>query len=130
MVAARPQMLLVLDVTSGEEAIAAVAELAPDVLFLDREITHGLSRIQPDTYDLGPAAAGRHRVVWIDLCDSTELPDWKAWLMQRAGVGRDVDDTAAHEEIPQAIVCASTGKSSLSHRLMGQPAHAAALPNT
>ena len=39
MVAARPQMLLVLDVTSGEEAIAAVAELAPDVLFLDREIT-------------------------------------------------------------------------------------------
>jgi DNA-binding NarL/FixJ family response regulator len=117
VVEARPQLLLVRDISSGEEAIATMAELAPDVLVLDMEImgVHACSVTRA-------ALSQRPQlgiVAWIDLVDSTELPNLKAASLQRGGVCCCVDTaTDTYEaEIEQAIVCASAGKASLSHRL-------------
>jgi DNA-binding NarL/FixJ family response regulator len=56
-------------------------------------------------------------VVWIEVDDSTPLPDDQARTMQHAGACC-VDTSADDAEIEQAIVCATTGKAFLSHRLM------------
>jgi chemotaxis response regulator CheB len=56
VVATRPQMLLVSEVTCGEDAIAVVAECAPDVLVLDMQ-NLGRSCLQRDAHGLNPAAA-------------------------------------------------------------------------
>jgi DNA-binding NarL/FixJ family response regulator len=116
VIATRPQLLLVRDVTGGEEAIAAVAALAPDVLVLDMEITgiHAFS-VTRTVLALRPQLG---IAVWIDLYDSSKLPDWKASSMQRAGACCCVDDAADPAELEQALVCAAAGKEAfLSHRL-------------
>jgi len=114
VVDAQPQMLLDSAVHSGEEAIAAVAELAPDVLVLDMQITgmHACS-VTRSVLTLRPQLG---IVVWIELADSADLPDEKALLMQRAGACC-VDTAADDTEIEQAIVCASEAKPFLGHRL-------------
>jgi hypothetical protein len=86
-------MLLVREVVCGEAAISAVAELAPDVLILEMEITgvhacsvtHSALALRPQ---LGIA-------VWIAL-DDTELPDEQAWWMRHGGVCCCVDDAGNH----------------------------------
>jgi DNA-binding NarL/FixJ family response regulator len=112
---ARPHMLLVSDVTAGEEAIAAVAEPAPDVLVLDMEIT-GVHACSVTRAALAPPPQ-LGIAVWIAPDDSTELPDEKARWMQHGGVCCCVDAGADHEEIALALACASAGKAFLSHRL-------------
>lgn len=114
-VEAWPQMLLVGEVFRGEDAIATVAELAPDVLILDMEImgVHACS-VTRMALELRPQLG---IVVWIALDDSTDLPDLKTWSMQRTGACCCVDDGADHAEIAQAMICASMGKAFLSHRL-------------
>jgi DNA-binding NarL/FixJ family response regulator len=115
VVEARPQLLLVRAASSGEEAIATVAELAPDVLVLDMEImgVHAYSVIRA-VLTRRPLQGN---VAWIDLVDSTELPDLKAASLQRGGVCCCVDTAADEAEVEQAIVCASAGKEFLSQRL-------------
>jgi two-component system nitrate/nitrite response regulator NarL len=114
VVATQPQMLLGSAVTCAQEAIMAAAEIVPDVLMLDMHIqgVHACSVTRT-------ALTARPQlgvVVWIELGDSSDLPDAQAWTMQRAGVCC-VDTSAGHAEIEQAIVCATTGKAFLSHRL-------------
>jgi DNA-binding NarL/FixJ family response regulator len=112
---ARPQMFLVGEVIRGDEAISAVAELAPDVLILHMEITgvHACS-VTRAALALRPQLG---IVVWIALDDSTEVPDEQALWKRHGGVCCCIDDAADHEEITQALLCASTGTTFLSHRL-------------
>jgi DNA-binding NarL/FixJ family response regulator len=116
VVEARPQMLLVGAVPTGENAVAAVAELAPDVLILDVEMAgaHACT-VTRSALALRPQLG---MVVWIELVDGAGLPDEKAVTMQHVGRCCCVDSVADDAEIEQAIVSAAAGRPCLSRRLM------------
>jgi DNA-binding NarL/FixJ family response regulator len=116
VVEARPQMLLVGAVPTGENAVATVAELAPDVLILDMEMAgaHACS-VTRSALALRPQLG---IVGWIELVDSAGLPDEKAVAMQHVGRCCCVDSGADDAEIEQAIVSAAAGTPVLSRRLL------------
>jgi DNA-binding NarL/FixJ family response regulator len=101
VVAIQSHVLLIGEVTGGQEALAAVAACAPDVLVLDMQISgvHACN-VTRTTLTHQPQLG---IVVWIEL-DDGELPDSQAWMMQGAGVC-GVDSAADHAEIEQAIYC-------------------------
>jgi DNA-binding NarL/FixJ family response regulator len=92
--------VLIGEVASGEQAISAARDRVPDVLVLDMEVpgVHAIIvarmilNLQPH---LGIMA-------WIDLDESEELPDQKAYYMQHMGVCCCVDDESDQAEIGQA----------------------------
>jgi DNA-binding NarL/FixJ family response regulator len=112
---AQLQLQLAGDVPSGDEAVAAVADLAPDVLLLDMEITGATACSVTRAVLTRRPQLGI--VVWIEVFDSTELPDLKAAAMQRSGASGCIDSAADAQELAHALVCASLGKAFVSARL-------------
>jgi len=114
-VEALPGAILVGEVATGEQVIAAAQELEPDVIGLDMEIpgvhaiivTHSIVKLH---LQLGIVA-------WIDLSSGSDLADEQAQWMQQAGACCCIDDQADQAELERAIAFAASGTVYLSAHL-------------
>jgi DNA-binding NarL/FixJ family response regulator len=113
--AALPGATLVGHVDTGDEVIVNLAQMEPDVVLIDTEITGTPALLV--TQRLKTSYPRITVVAWIHLDGTGTLPDEKAHWMRHFGASCIVDDRAEQDELVQGLVAAAGSEHFLSSRL-------------